>query len=711
MRRGQMMAIAALMTSAIAPYAVSADTNGAVSTTAASSYIESAVDYTVTASMDGLADRLKSSMVGDVNLKIDSEGKKYAQIAFVKSSYGFVSFADTNDKALTPISTTGEAGTTSLVRVIEVELDDKYQAVVKVNAPNFGGNHTLTFDLATEKFDFGFDSSLPTNNAYFKLWAPNGDVVTLKDGKKVAYVTFAGHSYAVSKIFEGSNNSKEAKIVSSKGSAETKDLTRVVRLELDANNKAQVFLDGGAQGSYTFTFDFTEKAATAKFATAAELAKASSLVVEYAAVDTTAGSWHPMAFPSAASNPVAKAVNGKIQVTYDLTKVKSFKATQGGKDVAVTVANDKATFTVDTLEGLAFEVTADAERNGTVTEATYKVSLTKAQAGEAIVEETPVTAIPSTTNVKGKKASVTFKASSDSLNAYFQKGFFNGVEIVEIDGQSYADLNIIEKSIGLEYDYILPNGTKGDVLEISGNRATQNGNYEGFSAVVRIPVTVNDKGEFTFTLDTFGGQPGTENQAAYQFTFTGKIQNNVTLPYTDIKSEETKAYVQQLANYGALNLELSKFNPTGNVTRGQFALMIARALELKPAKANQFKDVKDAELSAAVQALFEAGIIKGYENNTKFDPNAQITRTQAAIMIDRLLTGKLGYKSNATAADLNFNDGDDVKSEEARKAFAVLQKAEIMTGSNGFIKPASKLTRAQMAKILVESLNKAGFEK
>lgn len=738
MRHTQMMAITALMASAVAPYAVSADTTGSVTTenggtsrsadvtttnaivttttadvtTVDTTFVENTVDYTLTSPSEGSAERFKSAMIGEVNLVIAADGKKYAQIAFIKSSYAMQNYTDKAGTSLEVISESGTPNTLEFVKVVKIALDDKYQATVIADGGERFGKHELTFDLSHEKFDFGFDTSLPDNNTYFKNWTPNADVVTLKDGKKVAYVTFAGHSYDVANIYEGTGKTKPATVVTSSGSAATKDLTRVVRLELGADNKAQALLDGGERGSYTFTFDFSEKEATPNFATVSELAKSAALKAEYAAVDAAAF-WHAMAFPSAVSNPVAKAVNGKIQVSYDLTNVKSFKATQAGKEVAVTVANDKAKFTVDTLEGLSYEVAASAERNGAVTETTYKVNLTKAVVDPTITVEDEVIAptIPTTTNVEGKKATVSFTASSASLNSYFQKGFFGGVEIVEIDGQSYADLNIVEKSIGLEYNYIMPNGTTAEVAEISGNRATQNGAYEGFSAIIRIPVTVDDKGAFTFTLDTFGGQPGTDSEANYKFTFTGKIQNNVALPYSDLKSKETKAYVQQLANWGALNLNLTKFNPGSDLTRGQFSLMIARTLELKPAKANQFKDLgKDAELQSAIQALFEAGIVKGYDNNTNFKPNNKITRTQAAIMIHRLLT-HLKFTSTATVNDLNFNDAGDIKSAEAQLAFATLQKEGIMTGSNGFVNPTSQLKRSQMAKILVESLNKAKFEK
>ena len=701
MRRSQMMAIAALMTATAAPYVLSAD-----SVKASTSFTEENVDFILdtdgnfneTTSTEGY---FKSNFFGKVNLEIAADGKKYAIVTTQGHSYGFKSFADVNGNAIEVISESGSAEAKDLVRVLRLPLDEKYQTSF-VGKSSDKGDTQYNLDLSQEKFEFEL---VDTENAsYFKAWVPNADVVTLKDGSKVAYITFAGHSYGIETIYQGIDKSKAAAVVSSTGSVESKDLTRVVRITLDENAKAQLFMPSD-RGDYTLTFDFTEKEAVSNFATVADLVKASSLKVEYGAVDAQAGSWHPMAFPSAVSNPVAKAVNGKIQVTYDTAGVTAFKATQNGKDVAVTLKDEKATFTVDTLEGLAFEVTATSSRG----EATYQVTLNKAQK-DAEVVETPTTGevtIPSTTDVKAKKA--TYKLEASSSTSYF-KDFFGKVSVVEIDGKQYADLTIQDKAFGLSFDYVTESGTRADVLEVAGNRAEHSSDkYEGFRATVRTPIEVKNN-NFEFVLEAIGGQPGTGQSNTYQFTFTGAIQEEVTLPFTDIKDEVTSDYVQQLASWGVVNLTTDKFNPNNGITRGEYALMVARALNLKAAKTNTFKDVLGEELSNAVQALFETGIINGYGNNT-FKPNQKLTREEAAMITYRLLTKQLGYKATATIDDLNFNDSLDINIDEAKLAFAELQKSKVMVGYQGFINPKQALTRAAMAKVLVESLNLVDFTK
>ena len=715
MRRSQMMAIAALMTATVAPYVANAE---AVTTAASSNYVEKNIDFLVSTD-DNFAETtstetyFKSNFFGNVDLEISEQGK-FTLVTLQGHAYGFEKFVDTNGKELEIVSQTGSAAEKNLVRVVKVALDEKYQASI-VGESKEKGNTQFNLDLSQESFEFDFDLGEESLNTYFKAWLTNADVLTLKDGSKVAYVTFAGHSYGVETIYEGKDKTKAATVVSSTGTAAAKDLTRVVKLTVDKDNKANAFVPS-ERGDYTISFDFNEKEAVAAFATAKELTKATALKVEYGAVDAAAGSWHPMAFPSSVLNPTAKAVDGKIEVSFDTKDVKSFKATQNGKEITVTAADNKATFTVDTLEGIAFEVAATATRGETKQDVTYKVTLNKAQADTAAVEEKPATTekpaetvtIPSATNVEKKKATYKLESSSSSLTNYF-KDFFGAVSIVEIDGKNYADLGIQNKAFGLEFDYIAENGTTADVLEVAGNRAQHTAEkYEGFNATLRIPVTVtNDK--FVVKLQTEGGQPGSGQVNTYQFTFTGTLQHDVKLPYSDVKTGETAEYVQTLANWGGLNLNVKNFNPGKDITRGQFALIVARTLDLQAKGASQFNDVKhDQELQNATQALAEIGVVKA---GSTFKPNAKLTREEAAVLLFNVLTKQLGYKTTATANDLNFNDAADVSSEEAKLAIAELQKAGILTGDQGFINPTEKLTRAQMTKMVVKSLQAADFSK
>ncbi|WP_088104298.1 S-layer homology domain-containing protein [Halalkalibacter urbisdiaboli] len=97
-----------------------------------------------------------------------------------------------------------------------------------------------------------------------------------------------------------------------------------------------------------------------------------------------------------------------------------------------------------------------------------------------------------------------------------------------------------------------------------------------------------------------------------------------------------------------------RYGPDDSVTRAQFATFLGRALNL-PGGSSSFDDVPEThphfyDISRAVSA----GIVGGYPGNV-YKPEAQISRQEMAVMIDRALT----YKGiTRTSVALNFNDLD-----------------------------------------------------
>lgn len=93
----------------------------------------------------------------------------------------------------------------------------------------------------------------------------------------------------------------------------------------------------------------------------------------------------------------------------------------------------------------------------------------------------------------------------------------------------------------------------------------------------------------------------------------------------------------------AVNFGLSKgfitgyedgtFQPDGNITRGEFASMMARYMGLTAAGNKQFTDTQGYWASSAISALADAGIVSGYEDGS-FHPGAPLTRAEAVQMIN-----------------------------------------------------------------------------
>lgn len=187
---------------------------------------------------------------------------------------------------------------------------------------------------------------------------------------------------------------------------------------------------------------------------------------------------------------------------------------------------------------------------------------------------------------------------------------------------------------------------------------------------------------------------------------TESEEPTVTNPFSDIDNNPNK---EAILNLLALDIvkAADKFNPNNNLTRAQFALMIARTLELESTTDAGFQDIKglEAERVNAINALAEYGII---EKRDKFNPNGTLTRQQGALMIYRAIDA-VSEEELDIEISLPYADVATIANEEAKKAFTLLNKAGIMTGSvakdgKTYINANQPLTRGQMAKLLNNSL-------
>ncbi|GAB4073742.1 hypothetical protein GCM10028778_12450 [Barrientosiimonas marina] len=113
-----------------------------------------------------------------------------------------------------------------------------------------------------------------------------------------------------------------------------------------------------------------------------------------------------------------------------------------------------------------------------------------------------------------------------------------------------------------------------------------------------------------------------------------------------------------------------------------------------------FKDVdKDDPAADVIYHYVDEGVINGYEDGTfrKFD---DLTRKQAAVILTEALDLDVPESSSVTKYfdDVQADDGNADK-------IAAVAKEGIMTGDDDHFKPFEKLTREQMATILVKGLD------
>lgn len=102
--------------------------------------------------------------------------------------------------------------------------------------------------------------------------------------------------------------------------------------------------------------------------------------------------------------------------------------------------------------------------------------------------------------------------------------------------------------------------------------------------------------------------------------------------------------------------EKQDFRPSEEVTRGQAATMINRVLKLKPSKNVQFKDVPaNHNFAKDIAAMNEAGILSGFSNGS-FGMYSPLSKSQLAIILDRAFKLSGVESIQAQTASVKYND-------------------------------------------------------
>lgn len=202
------------------------------------------------------------------------------------------------------------------------------------------------------------------------------------------------------------------------------------------------------------------------------------------------------------------------------------------------------------------------------------------------------------------------------------------------------------------------------------------------------------------------------NIDGYEFAGTVEVEV-IPMP----KTEESRYFKDVKKNYSWASYQIdflyekgiingtgnSNYGPAQNITRGDFMLMLYRALDLRGTDRGNFSDVpKDSYYYKAVAVAKALGIAKG--NGDKFMPAEGITREDAMVLVDRALTVEGKKLSAGKDSDLSgFKDRKTV-SDYAYSSAATLVKAGIIQGSNSNLNPKSPISRAEMAVILYKVL-------
>ena len=261
----------------------------------------------------------------------------------------------------------------------------------------------------------------------------------------------------------------------------------------------------------------------------------------------------------------------------------------------------------------------------------------------------------------------------------FTPGGNKSVTIRINPGSGYT---VSKKNIIIKADGAVVNA---DIRELSATVSFNDGNLH------KINVTAMNSGGY---------------KAVAGYTLNGNEYGNI---FCDITSDDwARKYITYMNHYnivkGTPAQGANYFYPRANITRGEFAVMVANMLRLD---LNEFRTeslgTADEWLVPGwcinhAKALSEMGIMSGRLNNNVlvFEPGSHLTRAEAATVIAELLP------DNVYTKEMTYKDAKLIPAW-SYDSFKKLTSLGIIRGySDGRLNPTGKLTRSEAIKLIYE---------
>lgn len=187
--------------------------------------------------------------------------------------------------------------------------------------------------------------------------------------------------------------------------------------------------------------------------------------------------------------------------------------------------------------------------------------------------------------------------------------------------------------------------------------------------------------------------------SAFMFGTLTPVSAASALPFNDIAGSFAKSEIVELVKEGVVDgTGNGKFEPKKNVTRAEFVTMTDRLLKLSSVQADMasFSDVAPKSWYYGwVEAAVQLGIAEG-KSKTQFQPAANITRQEAAVLIVRALKVDPGTSS---AGQLPYTDSKQIASWASSYVMAA-HTMGLMSGAKGQFRPSDPMTREETAAVL-----------
>jgi len=172
--------------------------------------------------------------------------------------------------------------------------------------------------------------------------------------------------------------------------------------------------------------------------------------------------------------------------------------------------------------------------------------------------------------------------------------------------------------------------------------------------------------------------------------------NNIS--FKDIESHWAKQYILALVQKEAIKgYPDGTFAPDNSITRAEFATVLVKAKGMDIKAGKVFSDTAGHWAKDYIATAADAGIIKGYDENT-FGADDLITREQMAVMISR------AFSLNPSAEELSFSDKGSISSWAVEAVKASVQAGIINGYPEGTFKPSGNATRAEAVTVIMKAI-------
>ena len=259
------------------------------------------------------------------------------------------------------------------------------------------------------------------------------------------------------------------------------------------------------------------------------------------------------------------------------------------------------------------------------------------------------------------------------------------------DGEWYnLDLTWDDEGDTVRYDYFLI----GSQTEVGGTKFSQQKDH-----IEENPYDVYLKQDGGSVLKPVTLRFPAKSAVAYEYI--GKDHNALTFP--DVP--RSSWYYSAVESAAALGLfqgdNKGMFNPKANITRAEFARVMANALgaDVTGYSGSEFTDVPEGKWYTSVVAWAkENGIMQG-DGKGKFRPNDSITREEMCVVIYQTLAEKKG------AGSYQFSDDAKISSWARNAVYECYAQGLVLGDTNGNFMPRDNTQRCQAAVVFNKFVN------